>query len=78
MNIVLFESFKSTLRKLIKKMFVFALVILFITKIRFPPHRSKFNNAKYLKTLKLYTLRFQVNLSRFSLFFQLQRSRRYH
>ena len=30
MNIVLFESFMSTLRKLIKKMFVFALVILFI------------------------------------------------
>ena len=40
MNIVLFESFKSTLRKLIMKMFAFAFVIIFITKLKFPPHRS--------------------------------------
>ena len=33
MNIELFESFKSKLRKLIKKMFVFALVLLFINDI---------------------------------------------
>ena len=75
MNIVLFESFKSTLRKLIKKMFVFALVILFITKIRLLlsilPHRS--SSVLFLYFLYFYLFfidlkKFQTSASAFFLF----------
>ena len=66
MNIVLFESFKSTLRKLIMKMFVFALVILFImwTQINFGSSNSNIFISELSSTSQLSTMfRFGIHLS---------------